>query len=78
MAAVELVTREYGGHVIIELSGELDIADATKLATALSAAMACTPQTDVNLTPRGPCSSVLTAPPRPFWVITWTIEPALR
>jgi hypothetical protein len=69
MCTVELVTRESGGHVVIEMSGELGIADAAKLGAVLSAAVACVPRIDVDLTPRGPWSS----PSEPFWVMTWIL-----
>jgi hypothetical protein len=71
MATVELITRESGGHVVIEMSGEMDISVAAKLGAVLSAAVACVPQIDVDLTPRGPLAS-----PRLFWVMTWILAAA--
>ena len=73
MPAVELVTREYGGQVIIELSGELDNPAAAVLGAVLSATMACRPRIDVDLTPRRPWDSPGANTPQPFWTITWTL-----
>ena len=36
MFSVNLSTREYGGHIIVALRGELDIADAVSVAAALA------------------------------------------
>jgi anti-sigma B factor antagonist len=40
MFSVNLSTREYGGHIIVALRGELDIADAVSVAAALAAVAA--------------------------------------
>jgi hypothetical protein len=37
VVSVDLSTRECGGHVLVELRGELDIADAADIAAALTA-----------------------------------------
>jgi anti-sigma B factor antagonist len=37
MFSVNLSTRDYGGHIIVALRGELDIADAVSVAAALAA-----------------------------------------
>jgi hypothetical protein len=58
-------------HAVIELSGELGIADAAALGAALSAAMACTPTVTVDLVPRRPWDSP--PEPLPFWVMTWVV-----
>lgn len=76
MSSTEPVIGEYGGQVIIELAGELDIERAVKLAAALSAAVACRPQIDVDLTPCRPWSSPPATPPHPVLTMTWVIEGA--
>jgi anti-sigma B factor antagonist len=40
MAAAGLSTREYGGHVVVALHGELDIVDAASVMAVLAAAVA--------------------------------------
>ena len=49
MAAVGLSTREYGGHVVVALHGELDIADAAGVMAVLAAAAAGNPRIIVDL-----------------------------
>jgi anti-sigma B factor antagonist len=49
MFSVNLSTRDCGGHVVVALRGELDIADATGVAAALAAAIAREPQIIVDL-----------------------------
>jgi anti-sigma B factor antagonist len=49
MFSVDLSTRECGGHVIVGLRGELDIADAAEVAAALAAVAARQPQIIVDL-----------------------------
>ncbi len=49
MFRVDLRTRESGGHVVVELRGELDLADAADVAAALAAVGACGPQIIVDL-----------------------------
>jgi anti-sigma B factor antagonist len=49
MFSVDLRTRESGGHVVVELRGELDLADAAGVATALAAVAAREPQIIVDL-----------------------------
>jgi anti-sigma B factor antagonist len=36
MFSVDLSTREYDGHIVVALRGELDVADAVSVATALA------------------------------------------
>jgi anti-sigma B factor antagonist len=49
MATAGLSTREYGGHVVVALHGELDIADAASVMAALAAAAAGNPRIIVDL-----------------------------
>src|SRR2546430_950300 len=49
MISVDLSTREYDGHVIVALRGELDIADAVNVAAALAAVAAREPEIIVDL-----------------------------
>jgi anti-anti-sigma factor len=49
MATVGLSTREYGGHVIAALHGELDIVDAASVMAALAAAAAGNPRIIIDL-----------------------------
>lgn len=49
MFSVDLRTRENGGHVVVELRGELDLADAAGVAAALAAVAAREPQIIVDL-----------------------------
>jgi anti-anti-sigma factor len=49
MFSVDLSTREYGGHVVVALRGELDIADAAAVAAVLAAVAAREPQIIVDL-----------------------------
>ena len=44
MFSVDLSTRECGGHVVVTLRGELDVADAASIAAALAAIAARTPE----------------------------------
>jgi len=53
MFSVDLSTRESGGHVVAELRGELDLADAAGVAAALAAVAAREPQIIVDLTALG-------------------------
>jgi anti-sigma B factor antagonist len=46
---VDLSTREFGGHVVVALRGELDIADAAAVAARLAAVAAREPQIIVDL-----------------------------
>ncbi len=69
MISVDLSTREYDGHVIVALRGELDIADAVNVAAALAAVAAREPEIIVDLaglefigTPDAPSPRLLTAP----------------
>ena len=57
--------------VTVELSGELDVAAATALGAALSAAVNRAPRITVDLSPRRPYDSPATQ--HPFWVMTWQI-----
>ena len=50
MFSVDLSTSEYGGHVVVALRGELDIAGAASVAAALAAAAARQPDIIVDLT----------------------------
>jgi anti-sigma B factor antagonist len=50
MANVGLSTREYGGHVVVALHGELDIADAASVTAVLAAAAAGNPRIIIDLT----------------------------
>ena len=49
MFSVDLSTREFGGHVVVALRGELDIADAAAVAARLAAVAAREPQIIVDL-----------------------------
>jgi anti-sigma B factor antagonist len=49
MFSVNLSTRDFGGHIVVALRGELDIADATGVAAVLAAAIARKPQIIVDL-----------------------------
>jgi len=49
MLSVDLSTSEYGGHVVVALRGELDIAGAAGVATALAAVAARKPEIVVDL-----------------------------
>jgi anti-sigma B factor antagonist len=49
MFSVDLSTRECGGHVVVALRGELDIADAAEIAARLAAVAASEPQIIVDL-----------------------------
>ena len=49
MASVSLSTREYGGHVVVALFGELDVVDAASVMAVLAAAAARDPRIIVDL-----------------------------
>ena len=49
MFSVDLSTSECGGHVVVTLRGELDIADAASVAAALAAVAARQPEIVVDL-----------------------------
>ncbi len=49
MFSLDLRTREIGGHVVVELRGELDLADAAGVAAGLAAVAAREPQIIVDL-----------------------------
>jgi anti-sigma B factor antagonist len=49
MANVGLSTREYGGHVVVALHGELDVADAASVMAVLAAAVAGNPRIIIDL-----------------------------
>jgi len=49
MAIVGLGTREYGGHVVVALHGELDVAGAESVTAVLTAAVAGNPRIVVDL-----------------------------
>jgi anti-anti-sigma factor len=49
MFSVDLSTSEYGGHVVVALRGELDIAGAAGVAAALAAVAARKPEIVVDL-----------------------------
>jgi anti-sigma B factor antagonist len=49
MFSVDLSTREYGHHVVVTLSGELDLVDAPDVAAALATAASRQPQIIVDL-----------------------------
>src|SRR6266480_6459126 len=49
MISVDLSTRDCGGHVIVALRGELDMADAVSVAAALAAVAAREPEIIVDL-----------------------------
>ena len=49
MAIAGLSTREYGGHIVVALHGELDIVDAASVAAVLAAAAARNPRIIVDL-----------------------------
>jgi anti-sigma B factor antagonist len=50
MFNVDLSTRECGGHVVVALRGELDLADAANVTAALAEAAARAPEIIVDLT----------------------------
>jgi anti-sigma B factor antagonist len=49
MFSVDLITRYCDGHVVVELRGELDIADAADVAAALADVIAREPEVIVDL-----------------------------
>jgi anti-sigma B factor antagonist len=49
MAIAGLSTREYGGHVVVALDGELDVVDAASVMAVLTAAAAGNPRIIVDL-----------------------------
>jgi anti-sigma B factor antagonist len=49
MFSVDLSTRQCGGHVVVTLRGELDIADAASVAAVLTAVAARQPEIVVDL-----------------------------
>jgi anti-anti-sigma factor len=49
MRNADLSTREYDGHIVVALRGELDLADAASAAAALTAVAARTPEIIVDL-----------------------------
>jgi anti-sigma B factor antagonist len=49
MATAGLSTREYGGHVVVALRGELDIVDAASVTAVLAAAAARNPGIIIDL-----------------------------
>jgi anti-sigma B factor antagonist len=49
MASPDLSTREYGGHVVVALRGEVDIVDAASVMAALAAAAARNPRIIIDL-----------------------------
>ena len=49
MATAGLSTREYGGHVVVALDGELDVVDAAGVMAVLAAAAARDPRIIVDL-----------------------------
>jgi anti-sigma B factor antagonist len=49
MATAGLSTREYGGHVVVALDGELDVVDAASVMAVLTAAAAGNPRIIVDL-----------------------------
>ena len=49
MATAGLSTREYGGHVVVALDGELDVVDAESVMAVLAAAAARNPRIIVDL-----------------------------
>src|SRR6202453_1271508 len=49
MFSVKLSTRDCDGHVVVELRGELDIADAADVAAALAEVIARAPEIIVDL-----------------------------
>jgi len=49
VVTVDLSTREYGGHSLVALHGELDIADAASVMAVLAAAAARNPRIIVDL-----------------------------
>jgi anti-anti-sigma factor len=50
MAAAGLSIREYGGHILVALQGELDVAGAESVMAVLAAAVARDPRIIVDLT----------------------------
>jgi hypothetical protein len=61
--------RDHGGNVILELSGELGMAEAARLGAAVSAAVSRRPVIEVDLSPRRPWG----APSEPFWRFRWVV-----
>jgi anti-sigma B factor antagonist len=49
MLNTDLSTREYDGHIVVSLRGELDLADAASAAAALTAVAARVPEIIVDL-----------------------------
>lgn len=49
MATADPTTRDYGGHVVVTLYGELDVVDAASVMTVLAAAGARNPRIIVDL-----------------------------
>jgi anti-sigma B factor antagonist len=49
MFSVTMTTREWGGHVVVVLSGELDVTDAADIAAALAIVAAGAPEIIVDL-----------------------------
>ena len=49
MTSASLSTREYGGHVVVALCGELDVVDAASAMAVLAAAAARDPRIIVDL-----------------------------
>ena len=49
MARVDLSTRDCGGHLVVELRGELDIADAASVAIVLTGVVARHPKVIIDL-----------------------------
>ena len=49
MATAGMSTREYGGHVVVALDGELDVVDAAGVMAVLAAAAARDPRIIVDL-----------------------------
>jgi hypothetical protein len=50
MFSVDLSTREFDGHVVVALGGELDLADAAGVAAVLVTVAARAPEIIVDLT----------------------------
>lgn len=53
MFNVDLSTRECGGHIVVALHGELDLADAASVAAVLAEVAARPPEIIVDLAPLG-------------------------
>jgi anti-sigma B factor antagonist len=49
MYSVDLTTRDCDGHIVVALRGELDLADAADVATALAAVIARKPEIIVDV-----------------------------